>query len=310
MKNWGDLAKVDELEFKVIPSSAERLKELKEGTLQIADNLGPDDVSAIERDVNLKLYLRPCFNVGYIAMNNEKPPFDKREVRVAVSHAINKEGLIKDVFANLAKPAKTLIPPILWGYNENIVPYDYDPQKSIELLKKAGFPNGFESTLWVMNCSRDYFPKPFEVAEYIKENLKQVNINVTIKTCDWDEYLDRIDRGEHEMALIGWTGDSVDPDNFLNTLLSSSSAKPGLAGNYSFYRDKEVDSLLAQARQTSNMVFRRNLYRSLQEIVNYDAPSVPLVHTMPVVAARASVVGYTPGITGVESFENVDIKAE
>lgn len=309
-KYWGDLAKVDELEFKVIPSSAERLKELKEGTLQIADNLGPDDVSAIERDSNLKLYLRPCFNVGYIAMNNEKPPFDKREVRVAVSHAINKEGLIKDVFANLAKPAKTLIPPILWGYNENIVPYDYDPQKSIELLKKAGFPNGFDSTLWVMNCSRDYFPKPLEVAEYIKENLKQVNINVTIKTCDWDEYLDRIDRGEHELALIGWTGDSVDPDNFLNTLLSSSSAKPGLAGNYSFYRNKEVDSLLAQARQTSNMIFRRNLYRSLQEIVNYDAPSVPLVHTMPVVAARTSVVGYTPGITGVESFENVDIKKE
>jgi peptide/nickel transport system substrate-binding protein len=305
---WGVPAKVDEVEFKVIPSNEDRLEQLKEGTIHIADNLGPDDASKIESDQNLRLLLRPCFNVGYIAINNEKPPFDKKNVRMAVSLAINKEEMIKEVFADLAKPAKTLIPPLLWGYNESIEPSEYNPEKSTQLLAKAGYPKGFKTTLWVMDCPRNYFPKPLQTAEYIKNSLKKVNIDATIKIFNWDEYLNRINSGEHEMALIGWTGDNIDPDNFFNTLLSSDNAKPGYAGNYSFYKNKEVDLLLTQAREVTDTAFRENLYRKLLTIVNYDMPSIPLVHTMPVLAARLSVRGYSPYITGVESLENVDIK--
>ncbi|MHB1393812.1 MAG: ABC transporter substrate-binding protein [Clostridia bacterium] len=309
-KYWNGTAKVNEVEFRVIPSSKDRLDELRQGSIHIADHLSPDDVAAIKYDPNLYLYLRPSFNVGYIAMNNEKSPFNKREVRVAINHAIDKERLINDIFDNLAKPAKTYIPPFLWGYNENLEPYEYNPEKSRQLLAEAGFPHGFKTTLWVMDAARDYFPKPWEMAQFIKENFKQVNIDAEIKVFSLNEYLEKIHNGEHEIALIGWTGDYADPDNFLYTLLASENAKPGLAGNYSFYKSKEVDQLLAQARQTTNMVFRRSLYRSLQEIVNYDAPSVPLVHTMPVLASRLSVKGYTPHMTGVESLEKVDIDLE
>lgn len=304
---WNTPAKVDELEFRVIPSSQERLELLKQGEIHIADNLGPDDVAVIEEDPELQLYLRPSFNVGYIAVNNEKAPFNNRLVRTAISHAINKEEMISEVFANIAKSAKTFIPPTLWGYNDSIVEKEYNPEKAIELLKDAGYPNGFKATLWVMNNSRNYFPKPLETADYIKESLKKVNIDITIEIFSWDEYLDRINNGEHEMALIGWTGDNMDPDNFLNTLLSSDNAKPGLVGNYSFYKNSEVDLLLKQARETNNIVFRKDLYRRLLNIVDYDMPSIPLVHTMPVVATRSTVKGYTPFITGVESLENVDI---
>ena len=306
-KYWDEHAKVDEVEFRVIPSNVDRLEQLKQGTIHIADNLGPDDVAVIEEDPNLQLLLRPYFNVGYIALNNEKAPFDKRDIRVAISLAINKDEMIKEVFANLARPAKTLIPPLLSGYNESVSDSEYNPEKAKLLLAKAGYPQGFKTTLWVMNSSRDYFPKPLQVAEYIKESLKEINIEATIMTYNWDEYINRIQNGEHEMALIGWTGDNIDPDNFLYTLLSSDNAKPGNAGNYSFYKNNEVDILLTQARQTTDLVFRKNLYRKLLETVDYDKPSVPLVHTMPLLAARLSVVGYLPYITGVESLENVDI---
>ncbi len=305
---WATPAKVKELEFRVIPSSMDRLEQLKLGKIHIANNLEPDEYIEAERTSDLRLYLRPYFNVGYIALNNEKPPFNSREVRAAISHAINKDDLVKKVFVDLAKPAKTFIPPLFWGYNENIEPYEYNPLRAIELLKTAGYTKGFSSVLWVMDTPRDYFPKPMQVAEYIKESLEQVNINIEIKSFQWDEYLNKIDNGEHELALIGWTGDNIDPDNFLNTLLSSDNAKPGLAGNYAFYKNPEVDMLLTQARQTSNMVFRKNLYRKLLEIVNYEMPSVPLVHTMPVVATTKSVKGFVPFVTGVESLENVFIE--
>ncbi|KUO76051.1 MAG: hypothetical protein APF77_09575 [Clostridia bacterium BRH_c25] len=309
-KYWKAVAKVNEVEFRVIPSSQVRLEELRQGSIHIADHLSPEDIADIKYDPNLYLHLRPSFNVGYMAMNNDKPPFNIREVRVAINHAIDKEKLINDVFDNMAKPANTLIPPYLWGYNENLEPYQYDIEKSKQLLAEAGFPNGFKTTLWVMDAARDYFPKPMEVAQFLKENLQLVNIDAEIKVFNWDKYLTKIHNGEHEIALIGWTGDYADPDNFLYTMLASENAKPGLADNYSFYKNKETDQLLAQARQTTNMVFRRSLYRSLQEIVNYNAPSVPLVHTMPVLASRLSVKGYTPHMTGVESLENVDIDIE
>jgi peptide/nickel transport system substrate-binding protein len=304
---WDVLAKIDEVEFKVIPSNVDRLEQLKQGMIHIADNLGPDDVSAIENDSNLQLLLRPYFNVGYIALNNEKAPFDNRDIRTAISLAINKEEMIKEVFANLARPAKTLIPPLLSGYNESVPDSEYNPEKAKLLLAKAGYPQGFKITLWAMNSSRDYFPKPLQVADYIKKSLKEINIEATIVTYNWDEYLNRIQNGEHEMALIGWTGDNIDPDNFLNTLLSSDNARPGNASNYSFYKNSDVDILLTQARQTTDLVFRKSLYRKLLETVDYEKPSVPLVHTMPLLAARLSVTGYLPYITGLESLENVDV---
>jgi peptide/nickel transport system substrate-binding protein len=183
-------------------------------------------------------------------------------------------------------------------------------EKSKQLLAEAGYPNGFRTTLWVMDAAREYFPKPLEVAQFIKENLKQVNIDAEIMVFNWDEYMKKIHNGEHEIALIGWTGDYADPDNFLYTMLASENAKPGLAGNYCFYKSEEADQLLAQARQTTNIVFRKSLYRNLQEIVNHDAPSVPLAHTMPVLASRLSVKGYEPHMTGIESLEKVDLDIE
>lgn len=307
---WNGSAKVNEVEFRVIPSSKDRLEELIQGTIHIADHLSTDDIADIKYDPNLHLYMRPSFNVGYLAMNNETHPFDKRDVRVAINHAIDKERLINDIFGNMAKPATSLMPPTLWGYNENLDSYEYDIEKAKQILANAGFQEGFETTIWVMDASRDYFPKPMQVAQFIKESLQQINIRAEIKVFKWNEYLTRIHNGEHQIALIGWTGDYADPDNFLYTMLASENAKPGLAGNYSFYKSKEADQLLSQARQTTNIVFRRSLYRSLQEIVNYDAPSVPLVHTMPILASRLSVSGFTPHMTGVESLENVDIEIE
>lgn len=306
-KYWGESAKLDEVEFKVIPSSRERLLKLRQGEIHITDNLSFYDLDEVKRDTRFRLYLRPCFNVGYMAMNTEKPPYDNKEVRVAISQAINKEKLIRDLYDNMAKPASTLVPPFLWGHNENIKPYKFNPKEAKRILAEEGYPNGFETTLWVMNSPRAYFPEPVKVAQFIKDSLAQVNIQVNIKIFSWDEYLNRVQNGEHELMLMGWTGDNIDPDNFLYTLLASDNAKPGLAGNYAFYKNKIVDTMLEQARQTTNIKFRRSLYRTLQEIVNNDMPTVPLVHTMPPLASLWTVKGYKPHLTGAESLEKVDI---
>lgn len=304
---WGKVPYIDELEFRVIPSSKERLELLEKGAVHIIDGLNPDDLTAIKDNPELRVYLRPSLNVGYLAMNTQKTPFDIREVRLAVNHAVNKDKLVQIAFNNLAKPAKTLIPPLLWGYNEAIQPYEYNPAKAKQLLAEAGYPRGFKTELWTMMQSRPYLPNPLLTAEFIKEELQKINIKVSICVFDWETFLEKIKNGEHQMALIGWIGDNRDPDNFLYTMFGSDNAQLGRAGNFSFYRNPEVNMLLLQARQTSYMSFRENLYRKVQEKIHHDAPVLPLVHTMPVLATRHTVRGFIPHITGVESFEYVNI---
>lgn len=305
---WGQPSKVDEVEFKVIPSDKERIEELKKGKIHIADDINPDDAVLIENNSNFRLILRPCFNVAYIALNNKKRPFNNKNVRLAINYAIDKKDMIKKVYSNFAKPAKTFIPPLLIGYDEDIDKSAYDIKKAEKLLKEAGYNKGFNVTLWVMNSPRSYLPKPIETANYIKNNLEKIKINVTIKTLNWNEYLNRIKNGEHEMALIGWMGDNIDPDNFLNTFFSSDNTKRGCASNYSFYSNSTVDMLLAQARQTDDLNFRKLLYKNLLKIIDDDMPSVPLTHNMPIMISNISVKGYVPSITGNESLECVDIE--
>ncbi len=304
---WGNTPKIDQLEFAVIKSSRDRLEQLNQGRVHIIDSLSPDDVPAVRQDPNLTLFLRPSANVGFMSMNMQKEPYNIREVRLAINHAINKDRLVEEAYANLAKKAKTLIPPFLWGYNDSIQPYGYDPEEAKRLLAQAGYPDGFETELWVMEQPRPYFMNPCQVAEFIRQDLQDINIKADIRVFGWEEYIEKLKNGEHEMALIGWIGDNRDPDNFLYTLLGSYNAYHGMASNYSFYKDEQVNRLLVQARQTLDTSFRSELYRNVQQKVHNDAPVVPLVHTMPALAAGNSVKGYIPHISDVESLEQVDI---
>ncbi|MEJ8554716.1 ABC transporter substrate-binding protein [Tepidibacter sp. Z1-5] len=302
---WGNIAKLDEVVFSVVQSSEKRLKLLEEGKSDIADNLTSNEVDRINKNPDLDLYLKSFFNIGYLAMNNQKKPFDNKNVRDAVGHLIDKDKMVKDVFNDFARPANSFVPPIIWSYNEDIKSLDYNIDTARKLLKEAGYENGFDTTLWVMEAPRAYFPDTIRIAKFIQASLLKANIRVEIITYSWDEYIEKIKEGKHDLALIGWTGDHIDPDNFLYTFFSSDNRKTELTSNYSFYKNKEVDKLLKQARQATDREFRKNIYRKLQEIINEDTPAIPLVHTMPIMGASKKVKGYTPHLTGEETLEDV-----
>lgn len=229
------------------------------------------------------------------------------KVRLAVSYAINKEKLVEKHFAGLAKPAKSLVPPSLWGFNEEVEPYPYDPERAKQYLREAGYPEGFQTDLWVMSQPRPYFPQPSEIAKSIQEDLAAVGIEADIRVFNWETYLEKVENGEHQLALLGWMGDIADPDNFLYVLLDKDNAQPGRASNIAFYRDELIHYWLTEAREKTDQLFRSRLYRLVQEKVHEDAPLVPLVHITPALAANRAVKGYLPHITGVESFASVNL---
>ncbi len=303
---WGTPPALERLIFKPVQESAVRFLELRQGTVHGLDYVSPEFADDIRADPNLQLLTQAGLNVGYLAMNMDKPPFDDVRVRRAINHAIDKQALVDHLYRGLAVPATTPIPPTMWGHDDSIMPYAYDPARARALLREAGFPDGFGTELWAMPIPRPYMPQPDRVAQAIQANLAAVGIQADIVQWEWGTYLDKIFNGEHTMALLGWTSDSGDPDNILYVLLSKQAAtKP--AQNIAFYRNAELQDLLVEARRSVNHEHRVRLYHAAQQIVHRDAPWVPLVHTTQTIAFRRQVQGYTLHPTGIMRFHPVYI---
>ncbi|MDP6778749.1 MAG: ABC transporter substrate-binding protein [Candidatus Latescibacteria bacterium] len=303
---WGAVPKLDRLIFRSIPENSVRLIELTQGSIDGMDNLVPDFIGNIQDDPKLQLLTQPGMNVGYLAMNMDRPPFHLLKVRQALNHAINKQALVDNLYQGLAVPAVNPIPPTMWSYHEGIEGYAYDPARARELLAEAGFPDGFETTLWAMPVPRPYMPQPLKIAQAIQADLSAVGIRAQIVTFEWGTYLDKVQRGQHDMALLGWTGDNGDPDNFLYVLLDKNATQHP-ANNIAFYRSEQLHEVLVQAQREIEIGRRTALYRRAQEVIHADAPWVPLVHAAQTAAFKATVRGFDLHPTGSKWFHNAEI---
>lgn len=306
---WGGRPNLDRVVFRSIPDNAVRLIELQQGGLHAMEFPNPDDLQQIEQDDSLQLLTQPGMNIGYLAMNFDKPPLDNQKVRLAINHAIDKTTIIKHLYQGLGMPAKNPIPPTLWSYDDTIQDYEYNPELAKKLLKEAGFPNGFETTLWALPVPRPYIPDGRALAEVIQSDLRKIGIETKILTYDWGTYLEKTKNGEHDMAMLGWSADLGDPDNFFYFLLSKSSAeKP--AGNIAFYRSDEMQNVLEKARATSDKHERDALYKEAQRLFHKDVPWVPLAHAKQVLVINKMVKNLRLQPLNWKYFRSVSLEPE
>lgn len=302
------LPKLDKVIFRSIPDNTNRYTALKNGEIDLMTGLNPEDAQSVKENPKLQLFLRPSMNVGYLAFNTKVKPFDDPRVRQALNMTVNKKEIIDSFFAGLAVPAVNPMPPSLWGYNDEIQDYPVDLEKAKALLAEAGYPDGFETDLWYMSEPRDYMPNGQKVAEVLQADFAKIGVKVKLVTFDWITYLDKTGKGEHPMAMLGWTGDNGDPDNFLYVLLDKDNTRTPDAGNIAFYVNDQLHEILIKAQRSTNQEERIALYKEAQKIIHEDAPWIPLVHSTPPIAAIKEVKGYIPHPTGTESFENISFE--
>ncbi|SMF51339.1 peptide/nickel transport system substrate-binding protein [Paenibacillus barengoltzii] len=299
------LPKLNKVIVRSIPDNSARFNALQSGEIDLMEDLSPDDLATLEANPDLQKIERPSNNVGYVGFNLKKEPFNNVKVRQALNYAVDKQAIIDAFFAGQAEPAKNPMPPSLWGYNDSIADYDYDPEKAKALLAEAGYPNGLpgEYVFYAMPVSRPYMPDGKKVAEVIQQNFEEVGVKVKIESPEWAVYLDDAQAGEKDdLFMLGWTGDNGDPDNFLYTLLDKDAIP---SNNYTYYSSDELHELLVAAQIETDQSKREELYKQAQEIIKADAPWIPLVHTTPLLAAKANLKGYVPAPTGTEYYSNI-----
>jgi ABC-type transport system substrate-binding protein len=327
---WKGQPKIGTLIFRVITNPAERLLALQTNGIQGMEAPDLESLAVIQEDENLSLLFTPGMNIGYLAINNgygyvdanlngihdpEEPwektsgyfePFTNRSVRQAITYAINKTAIIQHIYNGTAIAAKNGMPPFMLGWNSGIDDYSYDPDTARDLLKNAGYPNGFNTTLWVMPVSRPYMSDPTKIGLAIQSYLEDVNIHAEIYQVDWSMYLEKIQAGEHPMCLYGSTGDNGDPDNFMNILYGANHCSLGTASNVAFYNNTDVQELFTAALQTYDADERAELYENAQEIIHEDAPFVYLAHANQYVVMRTSVSGFLLNPAGRMFFYPAD----
>jgi dipeptide transport system substrate-binding protein len=299
-------SKLDKLVFSITPDASVRYQKLKTGECHLITEPAPADLGSMQANSShIKLMSAPGLNVGYLAMNVNKKPFNQRLVRQAVGFALNRHSYIKAIYLGNAIVAKNPLPPTIWSYNDKIKERPYDIKKAKSLLKQAGYPKGFSVTLWTLPVSRPYNPNGKKMGEMIQADLAKIGVKVKLVTYDWPTYLAKSRKGEHQMIQLGWTGDNGDPDNFLYLL-----GCPGVAAgsNVAKWCDKKFDNLLVRARKIDNRKERTPLYRKAQEIFHQESPWIPIAHSKIFRAMLTRVEGYKIDPLGGDIFTYVDLK--
>lgn len=299
---WKGKAKVDRLVFSITPDASVRYAKLKAGECDVMPYPNPADLKQMEADPNINLLSQEGLNVGYLAFNTQKKPFNDVRVRQALSLATDKSAIIDTVFQGAGKAAKNPIPPTMWSYNEDVVDYQYDLEKAKKLLAEAGYPDGFTTNIWAMPVQRPYNPNARRMAEVMQEDWSKVGVKAEIVSYEWGEYLDRSKKGEHDTVLLGWTGDNGDPDNFLYVLLGCE----GVGGsNRAQWCNEEFNNLLLGAKRTSDKAERTKLYEESQVVFKREAPWITIAHSVVYEPIRKEVKGYKVDPLGGHFFYNV-----
>jgi peptide/nickel transport system substrate-binding protein len=138
---WGGAPEVSVV-YRVIADDSARFLALQAGDIQGLEQAVVEDLATAEAADDLYVQTRPALNTGYLAFSYKIVEFQDPLVRKAIAHAINREGLIENFYGAYGEVATQFLPPLIWGHDDTIVTWEYDPELARELLAEAGFPDG------------------------------------------------------------------------------------------------------------------------------------------------------------------------
>lgn len=299
---WGKKAKLGTLIFRPISDNAARLQSLQTGEVQGYDLVAPEDVPTVSGNANLKLLNRPSFNVGYVGFNQKIAPMNNPAVRQAVAYGLDREGVVKAFYGGRGQVANEFMPPQVIGYAKDVQKYSYDPAKAKDILQKAGFKLPVQLDFWYpTSVSRPYMPDPQRNFEAFAASLEKSGFKITPHSAPWrPDYIGKVNSGQAQLYLLGWTGDYGDPDNFIGTFFRTPQDAWGFSNPALF-------DLLEKARQETNLTKRIAMYQDANRQIMKFLPGVPYVHSTPALAFQKRVQGYIPSPVSLEPFSIVSV---
>jgi len=270
------LPKVDRVVYRFMPDPNAVQAALKAGDIDVSFfGLGPEHVVELKKDARFQVIVGDTTNDVILAMNNAKKPYSDVRVRRAVTHAINKQDVLKGAMFGMGKILGSNVDPLNPYYVDLAGAMPHDPTRARKLLAEAGYPNGFET---VLRVSPQYY-YTVRTGEILADQLKKVGVTVKIEQIEWSNWISRVWReAEYDLTIIGHA-ESWDIANYANPKY------------YYRYDSRKFQELFRKSEVTLEDKTRREQYGSLQKLLVEDAPVVWLYMHPRLVVAKKGVTG-------------------
>ena len=251
---WGAPVFLEKVEFRIVPDAAAAVPALLSGDIQAFPFFDPDSVSQVKDDPRFKVVVGATEGETILSINNKKPPFDKLQVRQAISYALDRKAIIDGASAGLGLPIGSHMSPANKYYVDLTGRYPHDVAKAKELLKEAGLENGFKATLKLPPTTYARLG-----GEIIASQLRDVGINLEIIPVEWAQWLDQVfTKKDYDLTIVSHT----EPND-----IDIYSRK-----DYYFnYANPAFNKVIADLELTSDEAKRKELYAQAQKILADDA---------------------------------------
>ena len=300
--------KIDSITWRPVVDNNTRAAMMQTNEAHFAFPMPPEALESLSKKASLEVTKAPSIIHRYLSMNTQQKPFDNPKVREAINYAINKDALVKVAFSGYAVPAEGVLPQGV-EYATKLGPWPYNPAKAKELLKEAGYPNGFESTLW----SAYNYTTAQKVIQFVQQQLAQVGIKVQVRALEAGQRVELVESAQDpatapvRMYYVGWSSSTGEADWAIRPLLASESLPPKMF-NTAYYKNPEVDADIAKALVTTSSTEKARLYADAQQRIWKDAPWAFLV-TEQLLSVRArNLTGFHVIPDGSFNFDEAELK--
>ncbi|WP_293265235.1 ABC transporter substrate-binding protein [Neptunomonas sp.] len=265
---------VDKIVFTPIKEAPTRVAALLAGDVDFIAPVPPTDHKRIKSSDNVELVTMGGTRIITFQMNQERNEvFKDKRVRQAINYAINQEGIVKKIMKGFATPGAQFSPKGYLGHNPALTPR-YDLKKAKELMKEAGYSQGFTVTMMAPN---NRYVNDEKIAQAVVSMLAKIKIKVDLKTMPKAQYWPAFDERAADMMMIGWHSDTEDTNNFFEFLSACANKDTG-AGQYNSgnYCNPAVDAMMSESNTITDPEKRASIMQAMEKAVYDDAAFVPL----------------------------------
>ena len=288
---------LQQIVFNVIKDDNTRFLKFMKGDVDFALNALPADKIKQFGEGELagmfEVLEGPSLRYQYLGFNTEHPILKHRAVRQAFAHAINRDELVEFLMHNHAAKADSLLTPQNEFHTKNLSQYEYSPEKAAALLDEAGFPlkDGKRFTIEYKTSTNKMRQR---LGRIIKEQLKQVGIEIEVRAFEWGTFFEDVKSGNFELYSLAWSGVS-DPD-FFYSAFHSTQFPPGR--NRVRYVNAELDRLVEAGRVENDFDKRKAIYDEVQQLLSMELPYLGLWYANNLAILKKDVKGYRLHPTG------------
>ncbi len=273
--------------YRAVPSAASRITLLRSGQVQWIHRPVLQQVAELRGDRRVKAQDTFGRTMASVRMNLRYPPFGDKRVRQALNFAIDKNALIQGVFFGQAEQARSIIPPIVAGYDPSFFRYDHDPARARALLAEAGFD--FDQTIELLYSQIFTWEEPLAIQ--VAAQLQSQGIKARAARITDSDMRARGAPARQDMPIFTFEDGPIVLDPVYTTFLLAHSQG---VSNRARFADPRMDALIDEARQSLDIPHRNGLMRQAQQLWMEEAPWIATVYATVWEAMAANISGWCP----------------